>query len=93
MAPGTSMNPSHSSASGSAGRHGAWISTGTRDGTQNPISTPPQPRVGDTEQERTSVPDAERRSRTSARKLRWLALLIAILSAVVALTVVSTSSG
>jgi len=90
MAPGTSMNPSHGSANASAGRRGAWISTGMRDGTQNPLWTPTQPRVGDAEQKHTSLSDSERRPRTASWKLRWLAVLIAILGAIVALTVVST---
>jgi hypothetical protein len=79
------MNPARTSANASAGRRGAWFSIGARGGTRQTLWTPPQPRIGGTEQDEAGH-EAERVRRVSSRTLRWLAVLIAIVSAFVAFT-------
>ena len=85
------MNPSHTSANASAGRRGAWFSTGTRDGTQQPLWSSPPRHPADDERQRARGEESERVPRTPSWKLRWLAVLIAIGGAVIALMLVTSS--
>jgi hypothetical protein len=78
MAPGVSMNPARTSANASTGRRGAWFSR--RGGTQETLWEPPH--SGAVEPERH--PGTDRPSRTPSGSLRWLAFLIAIASAFIA---------
>jgi hypothetical protein len=77
------MNPSRTSANASAGRRGAWFSMGTR-AARETLWTPPQPRSGDAEWRDAPARNADRVSRQSSRGLRWLAVLIAVASAFLA---------
>jgi hypothetical protein len=88
IVPGSSANPGRTSANASAGRRGAWFSIGARGGTRQALWTSPQPRVDGTEQDGAGS-EAERMQRVSSRTLRWLAVLIAIVSAFVAFTLVT----
>jgi len=85
------MNPSHASSNASTGRRGAWFSMGTRDGTRQPLWSPPPAHTAAGEQGRARTGDSERTPRTSSRVLRWLAALIAIGSIVIAL-ILATST-
>jgi len=88
-APNQSLNPSRSSADASTGRRGAWFSMGAR-GTRETLWTTPRTQSADIEQQLSRVD--ERASRRSSRGLRWIALLIVIASAFVAV-MLATSSG
>jgi hypothetical protein len=90
MAPDGSMNPSRTSANAAAGRRGAWLSTGARRAREI-LWTTPQTRTGDAQQQPAAARDTERVSRRSSRALLWIAVLIAIASAFLAVMLATSS--